>query len=65
VLGAGGPIGVNCSSHKSKTVPGIGTLAGGLVQGTVHALVTRWIGKVFQKYFQEEMYPFTGISTKG
>jgi len=38
-----------------KTVPGIGTLAGGLVQGTVQALVTRWIGNVFQKYFQEEM----------
>jgi len=38
-----------------KTVPGIGTLAGGLVQGTVQALVTRWIGNVFVKYFQDEM----------
>jgi len=38
-----------------KTVPGIGTIAGGLVQGTVQALVTKWIGRVFQKYFQEEM----------
>ncbi len=38
-----------------KTVPGIGTIAGGLVQGTVQALVTRWIGNVFQRYFQEEM----------
>ncbi len=38
-----------------KTVPGIGTLAGGLVQGTVQALVTKWIGRVFQRYFQEEM----------
>ncbi len=38
-----------------KTVPGIGTLAGGLVQGVVQALVTRWIGNVFQKYFQDEM----------
>lgn len=38
-----------------KTVPGIGTIAGGLVQGTVQALVTRWIGNVFMKYFQEEM----------
>lgn len=38
-----------------KTVPGIGTLAGGLVQGTVQAVVTRWIGNVFVKYFQEEM----------
>jgi len=38
-----------------KTVPGIGTIAGGLVQGVVQALVTRWIGNVFVKYFQEEM----------
>ncbi|MEM8944159.1 MAG: GTP-binding protein [Planctomycetota bacterium] len=38
-----------------KTVPGIGTIAGGVVQGTVQALVTRWIGNVFQKYFQQEM----------
>jgi len=38
-----------------KTVPGIGTIAGGLVQGTVQALVTRWIGNVFQRYFQAEM----------
>jgi len=38
-----------------KTVPGIGTIAGGLVQGTVQALVTRWIGNVFMKYFQEAM----------
>lgn len=43
-----------------KTVPGIGTLAGGLVQGTVQALVTRWIGNVFQKYFQDEMKAPTG-----
>ncbi|MCG8448942.1 MAG: DUF697 domain-containing protein [Pirellulales bacterium] len=38
-----------------KTVPGIGTLAGGLVQGVVQALVTRWIGNVFVDYFQREM----------
>ena len=42
-------------SAMLKTVPGIGTLAGGLLQGTVQALVTRWIGNVFVKYFQEEM----------
>ncbi|MCH8839551.1 MAG: DUF697 domain-containing protein [Planctomycetes bacterium] len=40
-----------------KTVPGIGTIAGGLVQGVVQALVTRWIGNVFVKYFQQEMKP--------
>ncbi len=38
-----------------KTVPGIGTIAGGVLQGLVQALVTRWIGNVFMKYFQEEM----------
>lgn len=43
-----------------KTVPGIGTIAGGLVQGVVQALVTRWIGNVFVKYFQQEMKPPPG-----
>ncbi|MCA9242080.1 MAG: hypothetical protein KDA37_17840, partial [Planctomycetales bacterium] len=38
-----------------KTVPGIGTIAGGLLQGTVQALVTRWIGKVFCQYYRNEM----------
>jgi len=38
-----------------KTVPGIGTIAGGLLQGTVQALVTRWIGNTFVEYFQREM----------
>jgi len=46
-----------------KTVPGIGTIAGGLVQGTVQALVTRWIGNVFMVYFQQEMKgPPTGLA---
>jgi hypothetical protein len=40
-----------------KTVPGVGTIAGGLIQGVVQALVTKWIGGVFIKYFQEEMKP--------
>ena len=43
-----------------KTVPGIGTIAGGIVQGTVQAVVTRWIGNVFIKYFQQEMKPPAG-----
>ena len=38
-----------------KTVPGIGSIAGGLVQGTVQAIVTRWIGKVFCEYYRNEM----------
>jgi uncharacterized protein (DUF697 family)/predicted GTPase len=38
-----------------KTVPGIGTIAGGALQGVVQALVTRWIGAVFINYFRNEM----------
>jgi uncharacterized protein (DUF697 family) len=38
-----------------KTVPGIGTIAGGAIQGLVQALVTRWIGRVFCAYFRNEM----------
>lgn len=43
-----------------KTVPGIGTIAGGLLQGLVQALVTRWIGRVFMAYFREGMEPPPG-----
>jgi uncharacterized protein (DUF697 family)/GTP-binding protein EngB required for normal cell division len=43
-----------------KTVPGVGTLAGGLVQGLVQALVTRWIGNVFVEYLRNEMNPPPG-----
>lgn len=43
-----------------KTVPGVGTIAGGLVQGLVQAVVTRWIGRVFCEYFRDEMRPPTG-----
>jgi small GTP-binding protein len=43
-----------------KTVPGIGTIAGGIVQGLVQALVTRWIGRVFCQYFRNEMRPPEG-----
>jgi hypothetical protein len=38
-----------------KTIPGIGTIAGGLLQGLAQALVTRWIGRVFIRYFRSEM----------
>ncbi|MFO0898852.1 MAG: DUF697 domain-containing protein [Pirellulales bacterium] len=40
-----------------KTVPGVGTIAGGVLQGLVQALVTRWIGQVFIEYFRNEMKP--------
>ena len=38
-----------------KTVPGVGTLAGGALQGLTQAFVTRWIGRVFIEYFRNEM----------
>ncbi len=38
-----------------KTIPGIGTLAGGVLQGITQSLVTRWIGGVFIEYFRNEM----------
>ena len=38
-----------------KGVPGVGTLAGGAMQGVVQALITRWIGAIFIRYFQQEM----------
>ena len=43
-----------------KTVPGIGTITGGLLQATVQALVTRWIGNTFVEYFHQEMRPPPG-----
>ena len=43
-----------------KTVPGIGTIAGGVIQGLVQAVVTRWIGRVFCQYFRSEMQPPAG-----
>lgn len=43
-----------------KSVPGIGTLTGGAIQGLTQALVTRWIGRVFIEYFKAEMSPPKG-----
>ncbi len=46
-----------------KTVPGIGTIAGGLIQGVAQALITRWIGLVFCEYFRRETKPTgTGLA---
>lgn len=46
-----------------KTVPGIGTIAGGLVQGLARALVTRWVGNVFVEYYRRDMQaPSGGIA---
>ncbi|MGD9723083.1 MAG: DUF697 domain-containing protein [Pirellulales bacterium] len=38
-----------------KAVPGVGTITGGVLQGLVQVLVTRWIGGVFIVYFKREM----------
>ncbi len=46
-----------------KTVPFAGTIAGGVLQGAVQALITKWIGAVFIDYFRNEMQtPEGGLS---
>jgi hypothetical protein len=57
ILGAGlaTPAIAAVIASSLKTVPGIGTVAGGVLQGTVQAVITRWIGGVFMRYFRDEM----------
>ncbi|MEM6328610.1 MAG: DUF697 domain-containing protein [Planctomycetota bacterium] len=43
-----------------KLAPGVGTLTGGLLQGAVQALMTRWIGRVFCRYYRNQMQPPEG-----
>jgi len=43
------------SASIIKVVPFAGTIAGGVMQGTVQALITKWIGAVFVEYFRNEM----------
>jgi small GTP-binding protein len=57
---AAAPVAASLIGSMLKTVPGVGTLAGGLVQGVAQALITRWIGNVFVKYLQNEMQPPPG-----
>ena len=46
-----------------KSVPFAGTVAGGVLQGAVQALITKWIGSVFIEYFRNEMQsPEGGMS---
>ncbi len=46
-----------------KTIPFAGTVAGGVLQGAVQALITKWIGSVFIEYFRNEMQqPEGGLS---
>ena len=55
-VSAATPVAASGVAAILKTVPGAGTLAGGVLQGVVQALVTRWIGVVFIEYFQNEMH---------
>ena len=49
-----------------KAVPFAGTIAGGVLQGAVQALITKWIGAVFIEYFRNEMQtPEGGLSGLG
>ena len=43
------------TSSLIKTIPFAGTFAGGVMQGAVQALITKWIGSVFIEYFRNEM----------
>lgn len=43
-----------------KSVPIAGTLAGNAMQGTIQALLTRWVGGVFMEYFENEMQATEG-----
>ena len=43
------------SPRCSRPFPAIGTITGGVLQGLVQVLVTRWIGGVFIEYFRHEM----------
>jgi hypothetical protein len=38
-----------------KAVPIAGTIAGGVLQGAIQALITKWIGSVFIEFFRNEM----------
>jgi uncharacterized protein (DUF697 family)/GTP-binding protein EngB required for normal cell division len=57
---AAAPVAASLIGSMLKTVPGVGTLAGGLIQGVAQALITRWVGNVFVRYLQNEMQPPPG-----
>lgn len=62
-VSAATPIVATVAAGLLKTIPGAGTIAGGLLQGVVQALVTRWIGGVFIVYFRNEMqFPEGGLT---
>jgi uncharacterized protein len=43
-----------------KSFPGMGTLAGGAMQGLTQALMARWVGKIFIEYFRHDRKPPEG-----
>lgn len=57
---AAAPAVVAAIASAIKLAPGVGTLTGGLLQGMVQALMTRWIGRVFCRYYREGMNPPEG-----
>jgi uncharacterized protein (DUF697 family)/GTP-binding protein EngB required for normal cell division len=58
------PLVATLAASLLKSVPGVGTIAGGVLQGVVQALVTRWIGSVFIDYFKNEMHvPEGGLAS--
>jgi small GTP-binding protein len=57
---AAAPVAASLIGSMLKTVPGVGTLAGGIIQGVAQALITRWVGNVFVRYLQNEMQPPPG-----
>jgi small GTP-binding protein len=60
---AAAPVAASLIGSMLETVPGVGTLAGGLVQGLSQALITRWVGNVFMRYLQSEMKtPASGLA---
>lgn len=59
-VSAAAPAIVTAVGTTLKLAPGIGTLAGGLLQGTVQALMTRWIGRIFCRYYRNQMQPPEG-----
>jgi hypothetical protein len=54
-VSAAGPAVTAAVASLLKAAPGIGTIAGGVLQGLVQALITRWIGAIFIDYYKNEM----------
>jgi small GTP-binding protein len=54
-MNAAAPAVASLVGSMLKTIPVAGQLAGGVLQGAVQALITRWIGAVFIDYFRNEM----------